>query len=492
MGIMFMIFTPMPYVDASSSWGFRHRYQRMLVGAGGMIFELFVAAIAALVWRQTGPGALHSVAYNMMFVASVSTLLFNLNPLMRFDGYYLLSDLLEIPNLNQRAMRQLRYWAEKYLLGVAKAEPAAQTPKESAWLTVFGIGAGLYRIVVFGGILLFIADRFMLLGIIMAAVCAVAWVITPIIGLIRYLASSPRLDRCRTRAIGVTVGIAAVLVALLQFTPLPAHFRAPGVLRSPEEAEVHNNTAGYLEEIVAKPGATVTKGQPLLRMSNQELEINLRSALATRDEIEAHILQSMEQQQANLRPLKSRLAAAQQNIARLENDRAELVVHAPQAGTWIAPHIADSRHRWMLRGADLGLVTDPAKFQFIAVVAQIDADRIFARPVSGSEVRLIGEAHSALQVANLKMIPGERRTLPSPALGWAGGGPIAVSPDDPDGRRTVEPFFEVRADLALTPAPKATLLDGRSGEIRFDLPSEPLLPRWTRQLRQLLQKRYQI
>jgi putative peptide zinc metalloprotease protein len=88
------------------------------------------------------------------------------------------------------------------------------------------------------------------------------------------------------------------------------------------------------------------------------------------------------------------------------------------------------------------------------------------------------------------MIPGERRSLPSPALGWAGGGPIPVAQDDPDGRKTVEPFFEVRADLA--PGTKATLLDGRSGEIRFDLPAEPLLPRWTRQLRQLLQKRYQI
>ena len=490
MGIMFMIFTPMPYVDASSSWGFRHRYQRMLVGAGGMIFELFVAALAVFVWRQTAPGVMHNIAYNMIFVASVSTLLFNLNPLMRFDGYYLLSDLLEIPNLNQRAMRQLRYLAEKYLLGVEKAEPAAQTRKESFWLTFFGIGAGIYRIFVFGGILLFIADRFMLLGLIMAAVCAVAWVLTPIIGLTRYLAANPRLDRCRPRAIAVSAGLAAAIVGLLQFTPMPAHFRAPGVLRSPEESEVHNNTTGYLEEILGKPGATVAKGDPLVHIVNPELELNLRSALATRDEIEAQILQAMEQQQANLRPLKSRLAAAEQNIARLENDRADLIVRAPQDGTWIAPHLADSRHRWLLRGADLGLITDPAKFQFIAVVAQTDADRIFAHPVNGSEVRLLGQASTPLQVANLKMIPGERRNLPSPALGWAGGGPIPVAQDDPDGRKTIEPFFEVRADL--TPGAKAAMLDGRSGQIRFDLPAEPLLPRWTRQLRQLLQKRYQI
>lgn len=490
MGIMFMIFTPMPYVDASSSWGFRRRYQRMLVGAGGMIFELFVAAIAVFVWRQTAPGVVHSLAYNMMFVASVSTLLFNLNPLMRFDGYYLLSDWLGIPNLNSRAMRQLKYWAEKFLFGVEKAESAAQNRKEAAWLGVFGVLAAIYRVIVFGGILLFIADRFMLLGIIMAAVCAVAWIITPIVALIKYLGSSPRLDRCRPRAVTVTVGIAAGLVLLLQFTPLPAHFRAPGIVKSPEESEVHNNTAGYLAEILTKPGSVVTKGQPLMRIANPELDFNIRSAMATRDEIEAQILQAMEMQQANLRPLKSRLAAAQQNLARLENDRAELTVRAPQNGTWIAPHIKDSVHRWLLRGADLGIVNDPAKFQFIAVVAQTDADRIFARPVSGSEVRLRGQAHTALQVAGLKMIPGEHRVLPSPALGWAGGGPIPVSQEDPDGRRTIEPFFQVRADLAH--GAKAILLDGRVGEIRFDLPAEPLLPRWMRSLRQLLQQRYQI
>ena len=91
MGIMLMIFTPMPYVDATSSWSFRSRRQRALVGAAGMIVELFFAALMTVVWANTGQGTLHSLAYNMMFLASVSTLVFNLNPLLRFDGYYILT-----------------------------------------------------------------------------------------------------------------------------------------------------------------------------------------------------------------------------------------------------------------------------------------------------------------------------------------------------------------------------------------------------------------
>src|SRR5579863_1627819 len=117
MGILLMIFTPVPYVDASSSWGLRNRWHRVLVGSAGMIVELFVAAMATFVWAKTGPGTVNSIAYNVMFIASVSTVIFNANPLLRFDGYYILSDLLEIPNLSQRATGELRHLWEHNIFG---------------------------------------------------------------------------------------------------------------------------------------------------------------------------------------------------------------------------------------------------------------------------------------------------------------------------------------------------------------------------------------
>ncbi|HWF19797.1 MAG TPA: peptidase M50, partial [Verrucomicrobiae bacterium] len=204
MGILLMIFTPVPYVDASSSWGLRNRWHRVLVGAAGMIVELFVAALATFVWVKTGDGALHSLAYNVMFIASISTLIFNANPLLRFDGYYILSDLLEIPNLSQRASAQLRHLWEHYIFGVKDSEGAATKTGEAAWLVVFGITSGIYRVIVFAGVLLLVADRFLLLGLIMAAVCAVSWVTVPVGKFIHYLASSPRLERVRWRATAAT------------------------------------------------------------------------------------------------------------------------------------------------------------------------------------------------------------------------------------------------------------------------------------------------
>ncbi|MEE9308612.1 MAG: PqqD family peptide modification chaperone, partial [Spirochaetia bacterium] len=201
MGIMFLIFNPLPYMDATAAWAFRSKWKRVFVGAAGIITEVFVAACAVFIWANTGPGVINALAYNMMFIASVSTVLFNINPLLRFDGYYILSDLLDIPNLHAQSSQHLRHLVERYAFGYKKSQSPAVNFSEGFWLTFFGILSGLYKLVVFTTILLFVADRFLLLGILMAVVCAVTWIMAPLIRLVQYLASSPRLERTRLRAI---------------------------------------------------------------------------------------------------------------------------------------------------------------------------------------------------------------------------------------------------------------------------------------------------
>ena len=490
MGVMLMIFTPVPYMDATSSWGFRSRWQRMLVGGAGMIVEIFVAALATFVWASTNTGTLHNLAYNIMFIASVSTVVFNINPLLRFDGYYILSDLIEIPNLHQRCSLHLKHLAEHYLFGIKKSESPAQSRREAAWLTVFGIASGIYRVIVFGGILLFVADRLLLLGMVMAFICLISWVMVPTGKLIQYLSSSPRLDRNRPRAIAVTASTAALLLVLLQVIPFPSHFRAPGVLQAKERTEVITETAGYVEAVLAKPGQTVARGQGLLRLGNYELELELANTRARHEEIQARLRLAMKEDTASLKPLRSRLASVAGRLQKLEKDKADLIIKARHAGVWIAPTISDYVGRWLPRGAVLGLLVNPAAFEFAATVNQEDVDSLFARKMSSAEVRLHGEAGKTIAVGHWKVIPGGQRTLPSPALGWKGGGEVPIAADDPHGTKAAEPFFQVLATLPS--GGEVALLDGRSGKIRFDLQPEPLLPRWIRSLRQLLQKRYQI
>ncbi len=488
MGIMLMIFTPVPYVDASSSWGMRSRWKRMLVGAAGVIVELFFAALAAFVWVNTSPGVIHSLAYNMMFVASVSALIFNLNPLLRFDGYYMLSDLLEIPNLSQRANQQLKHLWERYVFGVRNSHSPALTRREASWLVVFGVGSGIYRVIVFTGILLLVADQFLIIGILMALVCLVSWVTVPAGKFLYYLAASPRLQRVRMRACLATSGVAAVAVVLLALIPFPNHFRAPGVVQAAERTQVINETSGMVEVLLAQPGGTVVKGQPLIRLRNPELDFDIAAAAARRAETDARLRHALSATNADLRPLQARLASINQQLEKLGADQAALTVRARHLGVWVAPRVEDIVGRHIARGTPLGLMVNPGRFEFVATVPQTDADAAFASNPRAGEVRLRGEAGEVLKIGVWSVVAGGKQTLPSAALGWLGGGEIPVAKDEPE--RAKEPFFEIHA--ALDPATAVSLIHGRSGVIRFTLESEPLMSRWMRRLWQLLQKRYQI
>ena len=488
MGVMLMIFTPVPYMDATASWGFRSRWKRLLVGAAGMIVELFVAAIAMFIWAKTAPGTVHSLAYNIMFVASVSTVVFNINPLLRFDGYYMLSDLLDIPNLAQRAGQQLKYYAERYLFGIKVAEKPTEKRVEGALLSLFGITSGIYRVIVFGGILLLLADRFLIIGIIMAVVCAIAWVLVPLSQFLKYLASNPKLDRQRFRATAVTVALAAVILFFLNVMPFPSHFRAPGVIQARERTQVLNNTAGYVTELLAQPGTQVQAGQPLMRLQNPELDIERNSLRARESELHARVLQARKEDISSLKPLTSLLDAVTNRINKLNADEADLTIRAQHPGIWVAPGIEDYLGKWLIRGMPLGLLVNPAGFDFSATVLQADADALFARRITGAEVRLFGQAGTVIPIANWKKLSGGRQVLPSPALGWAAGGEVPVMMNDNEGNKAAEPFFEVQAEIPDQDA--AAILHGRTGKIRFDLEPEPLLPRGIRRLWQLLQKRY--
>ena len=491
MGVMLMIFTPVPYVDATASWGFRSHGRRALVGAAGMIVEVFIAALAAQVWARTGAGVAHNIAHNIMFVASVSTLVFNLNPLLRFDGYYILSDLLQQPNLHQKSTGHLSYLAERYLFGVKKATTPAQTRAEAWGFATFGVASGIYRVIVFSGILLAVADHFLIIGVIMAAICLISWVTVPAVKLVRYLASSPRIGRVRARAIGVSLAIATILLVVLQLIPFPSHFRASGVVRATERTELVTGTAGMVAELLAKPGAAIARGQPLLRLSNRELELELEQNRARALEIDTRLTKARKDETADLKPLMQSREAIEDRLTKLQRDAEHLVIRARHPGIWIAPGIEDYLGRWLIRGANLGLLVNPESFEFVATVLQEDADALFTRKRPGAEVRLKQDTGKILEIKAWRVIPGEQRTLPSPALGWRAGGDVPVEVGDERGNKTVEPYFKVLGGLPL-PSAEVPLFDGSSGKVRFNLEPEPLLTRWVRRLWQLLQKRYQL
>ncbi|HAM70282.1 MAG TPA: hypothetical protein DCM86_01390 [Verrucomicrobiales bacterium] len=490
MGVMLMIFTPVPFVDATASWGFRSRWHRMLVGAAGMIVELFLAAIAAMVWSHTAPGILHSLTYNLMFIASVSTLVFNLNPLLRFDGYYMLSDFAEIPNLHQRATAFLRYLAEHHLFQIPRAEPPTRSRSELTWLALFAVLSYTYRIIVFSGILFVVADQFLILGILMAIAGVISWVVVPGGRLVQYLATSPQLERRRPRAIALTSAIAAGLITLFGFIPFPSHIRAPGVVQTQRRTELAARVDGRITRLFVRTGTHVEAGAPLVELENQELLLRRAQAESQLEETRARLLQAQQNEMANLKPLRQRLETVERLLHEIAVDQSNLVVRAAHPGIWVAPGVEDYINRWIRRGTELGLVVDPTRFEFTAAVSQGDGDALFGRPIRAAEVRVTGQSSRLLAVESWKPVPGEQTQLPSPALGWVGGGTLAVSSDDPHGRKTTEPFFQV--DALLKENTPGLLFHGRTGVLRLTLEPEPLLNRGVRRLLQLVQKRYTL
>ena len=205
-----------------------------MVGLAGMIPELFLASLCALLWANTGPGLLNSLAYNIMVVASVSTLVFNLNPLLRFDGYYVLADLTDSPNLQRRAAREWGYLFEHHgfglkIVGKLRAARAAS----DFWLAVYGVASWSYRMFVTVVIILLVADRYLGIGAAAGAVTFVGSFVLPAVGLCTYLLRDPRLTRVRKRAWLVSAPSAALaVILLLGAVPLPHHFRAPGQARA--------------------------------------------------------------------------------------------------------------------------------------------------------------------------------------------------------------------------------------------------------------------
>ena len=336
--------------------------------------------------------------------------------------------------------------------------------------------------------MLLVADRFLILGLIMAAVCAVSWVTVPTAKFLHYLASSPRLERVRPRAWIVTGGLGAMLLLLLAIIPFPNHFRAPGVVQAERRTLVANDVAGSVEKLLAEPGTQVVSGQPLLQLTNRVLELESAEVRGLYNETEARFREALSRTNADLLPLESRLESVTNRLSKLAADLAGLTVRAPHKGIWVGPRVKEVVGRELQRGSPLGLVVDQTFFEFVAVVAQADADAAFARQPRGGEVRLRGQAGSVVTVSDWQIVPGGKQTLPSPALGWAVGGEVPVVPNEPE--KAKEPFFEIHAGLQ--PRPEVVLLHGSSGAIRFDLKPAPLLWRWMRRLNQLLQKRYQL
>ncbi len=490
MGVMLILFTPLPYMDATSSWSFRNRWHRALVGAGGMLIELFIAAIAVFVWANTGEGTLHSLAYNVIFIASLSTLIFNANPLLKFDGYYIFSDVIDVPNLYDRSRKQVRYFAERYLLNNRHFESPANTLNAQLGLATFATTSAIYRFFVFIGIITFVSDQFLMFGIIMALFMAASWGIKPPYQLIKYLITSPQLSRQRPRIFMLFAGAIALVLILLTQVPMSDRFQAPGVIQAQNHLTVTNSAPGYVAKVLVDSNNYVLKGTPLIQLQNTTLPMQI-------EQVDAQLRQVLNEERKarsgyseNLAPLKKRKKSLEEQKRRLLDMKKNLIVVAEQDGLWVASGLRELTGQWLSRGQAIGDLIDTNQFIFSSVVAQDEASDLFDDEITASSIRLYGQTEQQLEVSLNTIIPFQQQRLPSPALSWRAGGPIETKGGDQSGLETAEPFF--RIDSLLASNASAQLFHGQTGKIQLKLKDKPLFAQWERDFRQIMQRRYQL
>jgi putative peptide zinc metalloprotease protein len=491
MGVMFLVFTPLPYVDASSSWALRSKWHRTVVGAGGMIVEIAIASIAAVVWYYTNTAStLHAIAYNVMFVGSVSTVLFNGNPLLRYDAYYMLSDLLEIPNLQQRGRDFLYYLVKRYVWGVRNPRNPAHTRGEKVWLLVYAVLSTAYRLFISFAIFLFVADALPVVGIILAAIAVIVWGLVPLGKFVYYIISSGELMRTRARAVVTSLLAPAAVITALATIPAPDHFYVEGVVEPSEMKIIHAGADGFLREGLKSGTAVRPDGALLARSENPSLAALKEQMDAQRRELVARRGQALKQEPAAVQIVEEQIAALDVKIRRVQQQLDDLSIRAPLAGTWVAPDIDRVMGAYVKRGQALGLVATldslivrAVALQDVGGILAVDSDdRVTMRVMRRPDQEVGGTVQYFL--------PAGQRQLPSPALGYPAGGNIAVKADDRSGTQSAERVFEIR----ILPDPSACvrLLTGQRVVVQFSSSPKPYLSQLWRAVLQLLQRRFHI
>jgi putative peptide zinc metalloprotease protein len=488
MGLMLLVFAPAPYVDASSSSSFRSKHRRAIVGAAGMLTELFLAALAMYVWVSVEPGLVRAIAFNVMVVAGVSTLVVNGNPLLRYDAYYILCDLLEMPNMAQRGQKLLQYLWNKHVFGLPDQEVPNESASERRWLVVYTIVSWFYRVFITLGIALFVASEFFIFGVLIAL-----WTVFGLIGMplwkaARFVLYDPALQRRRRRALQISGGSLAALLVFAFLVPMPARTQATGVVWLPEQSLLRAGAAGFFSRWLVPPGTAVTRGTPVLLLEDPLLSAELEVAQAKVEEARARLHAEQFTQPVKAEIAKRQLQQEQVQLARAQQRHARLVVVSGADGVVTVARPLDMPGQFYKQGELLGHVLEPRQLVARVVVQQADIDLVRKR-YRAAQLRLAESIAQVHPSAILREAAAGIDELPTPALAVAQGGPIATNPQDPDGKKPLERVFVFDLQLPPGTAPAAF---GERVFVRFSHVPEPLAAQAWRRLRQLFLSRFTV
>jgi putative peptide zinc metalloprotease protein len=488
MGIALLVLTPVPYVDASSASAFREKRKRVMVGAAGMMVELFISALALFLWLLVEPGAVRDIAAIVMFIAGISTVLFNANPLLKFDGYHMLVDAIEIPNLANRAQKYYAYLIQRYAFGISQAQSPRHSAGERTWFLCYGAAAFFFRLFIAASIVLFVAGKFFVIGVVLAIWAGTSMLLLPLLRTLVFLFRSPQVSHRRTRAIVTSFTAAAIATYLVGFLPVPFWTRVDGVIWMPEQAQVRAGVDGNITAVLAQPGSQVSVHQSLFNSEDPFLSYQVKILKAQVAELTArrHGAESSNRVQAEI--LLEELHGAMAQLQRAEEQEQKLVATAPVDGTFIVNGASDLQGRFVRQGDLLGYVAQLSETSVRVAVSQADIGLV-RKQTENVQIRFHSEPGRSVKARLSREVPAANFKLPSKVLGSAGGGRIPVDPNDEAGLRVKQQIFQLELAL-LEDIPDAYY--GERVQVRFDHGSAPLARQWYRRGRQLFLRSFGV
>ncbi|TDG15219.1 HlyD family efflux transporter periplasmic adaptor subunit [Seongchinamella unica] len=487
MGVMLLVFFPVPYVDASASAAFPGRWQRISVSSAGIFIELFLASVALFFWLAMESGMLSAIAYNVILIGGVSTVLINGNPLLRFDGYYILSDLLEIPNLGSRANKQVFYLLQRYLLRIDSARSPVTARGEKFWLPFYAVASFFYRMFIIMAIALFVAGKYFFVGVLLAVWVLTSVFLLPLVKSLWYLLTSSRIRGNRGRAIFASLLALAVVAGLLSL-PAPSWTRSEGIVWLPDEAFVRVRSPGYVSDVVIESGQSVRAGDVLIESSNEKLNLEITLLESRIEELEMLRQQNRVTDLVKADLVDKQLTALREEFESALERRAWLSIRSEVDGRFFMPTPQDLPGRYLRRGDMIGYVIPQARPKVRAVVSQ---DRIGLVRESTREVKLLmaNDPSSEVRATIIREVPEATTELPSLALSVAGGGRVAIDPEARDRARSYMPYFVF--DLS----PQQEVDErwyGQRVHVRFEHGLEPLALQIYRSARQLFLSKFNV
>ncbi|WP_226578060.1 peptidase M50 [Acuticoccus sediminis] len=488
-GVMLLVFLPVPYVDASDSLSFPQKWKRALVAAAGILAEMAMAAVAMIVWTGAEAGVVRAFAFNVMLIGGVSTVFFNGNPLLRFDGYFVLSDLVEIPNLARRANLYIGYWVQTRILGAKDVRNPATAPGEAGWFVFYAVAAFLYRLMIFSAVILFVATKFFVVGVVMALWALTLMFVVPVVKWLGFLFTSPVLNRTRGRALARLGAVVAVVAFVLLAIPLPFATMAEGVVTTPSEGRLVAEVDGTVAEVLVAQGAEVASGAPVLRLADPLLAARVALLEATVVERQARYDAVRAIDPGRARVTAAELAHAREDLALAKVRMSGLMVRARTGGQVALPGHTDLVGRAVRKGDVVGFVSPFVDPVVATLIPEADADlvRTATRRV---EMRFVTDPATVHDGTVTREVPGLTATLPSLALATVGGGRIVLDPARPvEEARALQNFLALEVQ---PPAGQPFEAIGARVMLRFVHAPTPIAVRVYRRARQIFLSTFSV